>query len=88
MANLAQCSILNQLTRLRKLVKTARKDVFFDSVFKNENLMRNISYFVRGKSCKGRILVSEWGVEGRGWNWNENLMRNFLVQRFLFNFTK
>ena len=43
MANLAQCSIGNRLTRHKKLVKTARKDAFFESVFKNENFMRNIS---------------------------------------------
>jgi hypothetical protein len=42
MAHLAQRSIGNRHTRRRKLIKTARKDAFFDSVFKNENLMRNI----------------------------------------------
>ena len=43
MANLAQCSIDDWHTRHRNLIKTVRKDAFFGSVFKNENLMRNIS---------------------------------------------
>jgi hypothetical protein len=53
------------------VIKTARKDVFFDSAFKNENFMRNISYFVReilgGEEfwCQNRVWKGDVGIKMR-----------------------